>query len=114
MGAFPALNARPVEQLDDWLSQLTEELQAAQTKIAAHAEQLSAVPKAQTALKEALDLSQKAIMSLRSPAATAVESEGMSVSEETPSSVSDEVAEAVQTSSQTDRFADKSFVITGT
>lgn len=28
VGSFPALNARPVEQLDDWLSQLTEELAA--------------------------------------------------------------------------------------
>lgn len=26
VGSFPALNARPVEQLDDWLAQITEEL----------------------------------------------------------------------------------------
>ena len=30
VGSFPALNARPVEQLDDWLAQLTEELAAHQ------------------------------------------------------------------------------------
>ena len=26
VGSFPALNARPASQLDDWLSQITEEL----------------------------------------------------------------------------------------
>ena len=26
VGSFPALNARPIEQLDDWLAQITEEL----------------------------------------------------------------------------------------
>jgi len=26
VGSFPALNARPIEQLDDWLSEITEEL----------------------------------------------------------------------------------------
>ncbi|HFC04591.1 MAG TPA: nitronate monooxygenase [Rhizobiales bacterium] len=26
IGAFPSLNARPIEQLDDWLAQITEEL----------------------------------------------------------------------------------------
>ncbi|MHB8273141.1 NAD(P)H-dependent flavin oxidoreductase, partial [Bradyrhizobium sp.] len=26
VGSFPALNARPVSQLDDWLAQITEEL----------------------------------------------------------------------------------------
>ncbi len=30
IGAFPALNARPKEQLDDWLAELTEKLAAAQ------------------------------------------------------------------------------------
>jgi len=30
VGAFPALNARPVSQLDDWLTQITEELAAHQ------------------------------------------------------------------------------------
>jgi len=30
IGAFPALNARPKEQLDDWLAELTETLAAAQ------------------------------------------------------------------------------------
>ncbi|MEZ5791805.1 MAG: nitronate monooxygenase family protein [Nitratireductor sp.] len=30
VGSFPALNARPVEQLDEWLAQLTEELAAHQ------------------------------------------------------------------------------------
>ncbi len=30
IGAFPALNARPKEQLDDWLGELTEKLAAAQ------------------------------------------------------------------------------------
>jgi nitronate monooxygenase len=30
VGAFPALNARPVSQLDDWLAQITEELAAYQ------------------------------------------------------------------------------------
>src|SRR5690554_1957756 len=28
VGAFPALNARPVSQLDEWLAQMTEELAA--------------------------------------------------------------------------------------
>ncbi len=28
VGSFPALNARPASQLDDWLSQITEELAA--------------------------------------------------------------------------------------
>ena len=28
VGSFPALNARPVEQLDEWLHQLREELDA--------------------------------------------------------------------------------------
>jgi nitronate monooxygenase len=28
VGSFPALNARPAEQLDDWLSQIGEELAA--------------------------------------------------------------------------------------
>lgn len=28
IGAFPALNARPESQLDEWLAQLTEELAA--------------------------------------------------------------------------------------
>ena len=28
IGAFPALNARPVEQLDEWLAEITEELDA--------------------------------------------------------------------------------------
>ncbi|MEZ5871588.1 MAG: nitronate monooxygenase family protein [Nitratireductor sp.] len=31
VGSFPALNARPVEQLDEWLAQLTEELAAHQS-----------------------------------------------------------------------------------
>ena len=31
IGAFPALNARPKEQLDDWLAELTEKLAAART-----------------------------------------------------------------------------------
>ncbi len=26
VGSFPSLNARPIEQLDDWLSQISEEL----------------------------------------------------------------------------------------
>lgn len=30
VGAFPALNARPASQLDDWLAQITEELAAFQ------------------------------------------------------------------------------------
>lgn len=28
VGAFPALNARPIEQLDEWLAQISEELEA--------------------------------------------------------------------------------------
>lgn len=32
VGSFPALNARPKEQLDDWLAELTETLAAAQAK----------------------------------------------------------------------------------
>ncbi len=32
IGAFPALNARPVEMLDDWLAQISEELAAYQAK----------------------------------------------------------------------------------
>ncbi|HEY3949124.1 MAG TPA: nitronate monooxygenase, partial [Phenylobacterium sp.] len=28
VGAFPALNARPISQLDEWLAQITEELAA--------------------------------------------------------------------------------------
>src|SRR5262245_44021700 len=28
IGSFPALNARPVSQLDEWLAQITEELAA--------------------------------------------------------------------------------------
>src|SRR5271170_53424 len=30
VGSFPALNARPASQLDDWLAQITEELAAFQ------------------------------------------------------------------------------------
>ena len=36
LGAFPALNARPQELLDDWLSQITEELQTAKTANPSH------------------------------------------------------------------------------
>ena len=32
VGSFPALNARPAELLDDWLSQLKEELAEEQAK----------------------------------------------------------------------------------
>jgi nitronate monooxygenase len=32
VGSFPALNARPIEQLDEWLSMLTEEIESARAK----------------------------------------------------------------------------------
>jgi nitronate monooxygenase len=32
VGSFPALNARPIEQLDEWLSMLTSEIEAERTK----------------------------------------------------------------------------------
>lgn len=36
LGAFPALNARPQELLDDWLSQITEELHKAKSENPSH------------------------------------------------------------------------------
>ncbi len=32
VGSFPALNARPIEQLDEWLSMLTQEIETARTQ----------------------------------------------------------------------------------
>ncbi len=60
IGAFPALNARPQEQLDEWLSEMTEELAAFDK---ANPEQMSApfavnqiVHKSNTRLEKDLDL----------------------------------------------------------